>query len=105
MYKRQVNVSDGDLTEVHVPESATAEGFFRLWPSPARDMAFIDFEPSVGSAQLQLIGADGRVVLEQTIQSSAGRVSLPIPPDCATGSYLLRAIAGDRVGTRTLVIE
>ncbi|MBK6342254.1 MAG: Omp28-related outer membrane protein [Flavobacteriales bacterium] len=100
-----VNVSDGDLTEVHVPESATAEGFFRLWPSPARDMAFIDFEPSVGSAQLQLIGADGRVVLEQTIQSSAGRVSLPIPPDCATGSYLLRAIAGDRVGTRTLVIE
>lgn len=100
-----VNVTDGDLMLVNVPETLGTAGFFRAWPNPAHEAAHIDFAEGISEAHVQLMSSDGRVISEEHLVRSTGRAGLSIPLDHAPGKYLLRIVAGDRIGMQALLIE
>jgi len=100
-----VNVTDGDLMLVSVPEASAAAPFFRVWPNPASEAVFLEFNEPVGEMRAQLLSTDGRLVREQRQAQASGRISFDLPKDCATGSYILRVIADGRVSYRSFMVE
>ncbi|MFA5817215.1 MAG: T9SS type A sorting domain-containing protein, partial [Bacteroidales bacterium] len=77
----------------------------RIYPNPARDVIYVEFNGTVDVENIFLFAADGRKASDyQAIMQSSGFI-IEIP-QTFTGLYLLRIILKDgRVAIRKIIIR
>jgi len=88
---RGVIVEPGTLVDTDEPTNANALGL-RVQPNPATDLVALSFGASAeGTVQVQLMGADGRIALQQRLNSvHAGQV-LPLDiQNLPAGLYIIQ---------------
>lgn len=84
------------ISSVDAPESAG--NVLRAWPNPFGDALQLNIASDAPEAEVQLIGVDGRLMLQRTLRLRSDQpVRLPIPPSLPRGWYLLRANVGTQV--------
>jgi hypothetical protein len=73
----------------------------RIFPNPAKDQVTVDLPVEEGMAQVELIGADGRVVMERVSSETSLKLDVThLPP----GQYTLRVRTGTHVFVGKVVI-
>lgn len=70
----------------------------QVWPNPFGNALQLKIPADAPEAEVQLIGVDGRLLLQRTLRLRSGQpASLPIPYTLPPGWYLLRAKVGSEV--------
>ncbi len=88
---------------VGVEELGAAAIEFQLHPNPATDMLWLTLPADAEPAQVQVLSADGRVVLAQRVRSNGAHVLVEGFDSLASGPYLVRVQRGDAIGERRVV--
>jgi hypothetical protein len=84
------------ISSMDAPESAG--NALRAWPNPFGDALQLSIAADAPEAEVQLMGVDGRLMLQRTLRLRSDQpVRLPIPSSLPRGWYLLRANVGTQV--------
>lgn len=94
-----VNVSDDDVVLVGVAERDPTP-IMRTYPNPATELLWVELRDATPAA-VQLLSADGRVVLQQ--RTSSARISLEGFGDLAPGAYVLRVEQAGSAGEKRII--
>jgi hypothetical protein len=112
----------GDLREelISIEEPVSGQGLpglipdfaWSLAPNPASDQLLLSWNPEAlppmeqsGPLQLRIFGTDGRAMLEERVERSAGAARLPLDPRWSEGIYWLEFSAGASRSTRIFAIQ
>lgn len=78
---------------VGLPEP-TMDGF-AVWPNPARDILHITLpKETVGTAELRVWSADGKLVLQERSSITGGMITMPLH-ELAPGAFMLQVSTGE----------
>lgn len=80
-----------DPLTVSIPQAAAPEDV-RLWPVPAQDVQQLSFSsPTAGTARLELVAMDGRLLAQRHVALVRGVVRVAVPLDeLPSGPFLIR---------------
>ncbi|MAY83272.1 MAG: hypothetical protein CMP59_03985 [Flavobacteriales bacterium] len=83
------------------------ESGLKIYPNPVKDVAKVEFEMAErADVRIQVYSLNGRLVLdEQYANQSEGKNTIQINLDeLSNGTYIIRAISGDKVASNKLLI-
>jgi len=103
---RTEETSEGSETRLEVPVTFVSQGF-GMFPNPANSKLTIEVEQESDSdAQIVLMDASGRVVLEENVLFVRGTNQHSIDLESlSNGVYLVRLLNGESASTRKLIIQ
>jgi len=92
-----VDIQEQPLISSSVAPERTGSDL-QAWPNPFGGALQLKMTSDAPEAEVQLIGVDGRLILQRTLRLRSDQpVSLPVPPSLPRGWYLLRANVGAEV--------
>lgn len=85
----------------------TSEGSLMVFPNPASDRVFLDYEsPRSGPVEINLLDINGRHVLTQNLELNAGRNRIPMDiGHVSEGVYIIQLNQWDQVYNLRLVVK
>ncbi|MEX1132391.1 MAG: T9SS type A sorting domain-containing protein [Flavobacteriales bacterium] len=103
---------NGDAINVGMDETMTTSNALRIYPNPSNGgIVWMDVPQGMnGNMQLEVIGADGRIVQHSAIDptvvgTEAQQIALDVDPLVPAGSYVVRIISASSIHTGRLSIS